>query len=111
MDRAAKLGMKLEWMEDSVKTILGPLPAFKLDKTRNRMTWFNNLLTVKDASFGNGEPLPDGTVDECSRILDEECVAIPWEKGDVLLIDNLAVLHARRPLIKPPRSILASLCK
>ncbi|CAN1836787.1 Clavaminate synthase-like protein At3g21360 [Linum perenne] len=42
--------------------------------------------------------------------MEEESVAIPWEKGDVLLIDNLAVLHSRK-LFTPPRRILAALCK
>ncbi|KAK2971126.1 hypothetical protein RJ640_008550 [Escallonia rubra] len=121
-ERAAKLGMKLEWMGDGVKTIMGPVPGIKFDKTRQRKIWFNSMVAaytgwkdarndpVKAVTFGDGIPLPAHVIYDCLRILDEESVAIPWLKGDVLLIDNLAVLHSRRPF-DPPRRVLASLCK
>lgn len=120
--RAARLGMKLEWMEDGVKTIMGPIPAIKLDETRGRKIWFNSMVAaytgwkdarndpIKAVTFGDGTPLPADIIDECLKILEEESVAIPWKKGDILLLDNLAVLHSRRSF-DPPRRILASLSK
>ncbi|XP_026447630.1 clavaminate synthase-like protein At3g21360 [Papaver somniferum] len=121
-ERAARLGMKLEWTEDGVKSVMGPIPAIKYDKTRGRKIWFNSMVAaytgwkdgrndpVKAVTFGDGTPLPSDVIHECLKLLEEESVAIPWQKGDVLLIDNLAVLHSRRPF-NPPRRILASLCK
>lgn len=122
-ERAAKLGMKLEWTEEGgAKTIMGPIPAIKFDKSRNRKVWFNSMVAAytgwedkrneprKAVTFGDGEPLPEDIVHDCLRILEEECVAVPWQRGDVLLIDNWAVLHSRRPFV-PPRRVLASLCK
>ncbi|KAA0059475.1 hypothetical protein IC582_002780 [Cucumis melo] len=121
-ERAAKLGMKLEWLKDGVKTVMGPIPAIKYDKVRQRKIWFNSMVAaytgwedarndpVKAVTFGDGTPLPADIVYGCLRILEEESVAIPWQKGDILLIDNWAVLHSRRPFL-PPRRILASLCR
>ncbi|KAL2516287.1 Clavaminate synthase-like protein [Forsythia ovata] len=121
-ERAAKLNMKLEWTEDGVKSIMGPIPAIKFDKTRQRKIWFNSMVAaytgwedarnnpVKAVTFGDGKPLPSHIIYDCLRILEDESVAIPWQKGDVLLIDNLAVLHSRRPFATP-RRVLASLCK
>ncbi|KAK4837846.1 hypothetical protein QYF36_008935 [Acer negundo] len=116
--------MKLEWMEDGgVKSIMGPIPAIKYDKSRQRKIWFNSMVAaytgwedarndpVKAVTFGDGEPLPADIIYECLKILEEECVAVPWQKGDVLLIDNLAVLHSRRPFNPPRRVLVASLCK
>lgn len=121
--RAARLGTKLEWLEDGgVKTIMGPIPAIKVDRSRGRKIWFNSMVAAftgwKDArndpekavTFGDGTPLPTDVILACFRILDEEAVAIPWHRGDVLLLDNLAVLHSRRSF-EPPRRVLASLCK
>ncbi|KAI3740650.1 hypothetical protein L2E82_31120 [Cichorium intybus] len=123
-ERAAKQGTKLEWMGNAVKTITGPMPGVRFDKGSQRKTWFNSLANSyggpanaeiyddkRSIEFGNGEPLSDDAMKDCLRILEEECVAIPWKKGDVMLVNNLMVLHSRRPLIKPPRRILVSLCK
>jgi hypothetical protein len=122
--RAAKLGTKLEWMGDNVKVIIGPKPSFRYDKARKLRIWFNSIAIAyggikdklnddpaKEVVFGDGEPLPPEKVQDLLKMLDEESVALQWQKGDVLLLDNLAVLHARRPLLAPPRRILASFCK
>ncbi|PON54358.1 TauD/TfdA-like domain containing protein [Parasponia andersonii] len=120
--RATKLGMKLKWLEDGVKTVMGPIPAIKYDKARQRKIWFNSMVAaytgwedarndpLKAVTFGDGKPLPADVIYDCLRILEEESVAIPWQKGDVLMLDNLAVLHSRRSFI-PPRRVLASLTK
>lgn len=120
--RAAKLGMKLEWIDDGVKTVMGPIPAIKTDPTTERKVWFNSMVAaytgwedsrndpVKAVTFGDGTPLPAEIIYDCLKILEGEAVAIPWQQGDVLLIDNMAVLHSRRSF-QPPRRILASLCK
>ncbi|XP_058074151.1 clavaminate synthase-like protein At3g21360 [Magnolia sinica] len=121
-ERAARLGTKLEWVDDGVKTVMGPIPAIKYEKTRGHKIWFNSMVAaytgwkdnrndpVKAVTYGDGTPLPADTVYDCLKILEEESVAIPWKKGDILLLDNLAVLHSRRSF-DPPRRILASLCK
>ncbi|KAL1345168.1 hypothetical protein HN51_018956 [Arachis hypogaea] len=110
--------MKFEWLEDVVKTIMGPIPAVKYDKSRNRKIWFNSMVAtytgwederndpVKAVTFGDGQPLPSNVVYDCLKLLEEESVAIPWQKGDVLLIDNWADLHSRKSFI-PPRRVVA----
>ncbi|EPS67855.1 hypothetical protein M569_06916, partial [Genlisea aurea] len=120
--RAAKLGGKLVWRDDdSVITVMGPIPAIKYDEKRGRKIWFNSIALTYEAcmdkgldlskmmTFGDGTPMPIGIVQDSIKILEEESVAFPWEKGDVLFVDNLTVLHARNSFT-PPRRILASLC-
>ncbi|CAN0890812.1 Clavaminate synthase-like protein At3g21360 [Linum grandiflorum] len=123
-ERAARLGMKLEWLEDGgVKTIMGPIAGVKRDKRRsNREIWFNSMVAAytgwederndpkKAVTFGDGKPLPSDIVYDCLNILEQSSVVIPWKAGDVLLIDNWAVLHARKSF-HPPRRVLASLVK
>ena len=124
--RAAKQKTKLEWLENGVKLITGPIPAIRtFDKENSqRKTWFNVLTIIYNgslngkierpdtfATYGNGDPVLEyDAIQECLRIMDEECVIIPWKKGDVMFVNNLMVLHAREPLLKPPRRVLASLC-
>ncbi|XP_071713840.1 clavaminate synthase-like protein At3g21360 [Rutidosis leptorrhynchoides] len=124
-ERAAKQDAKLEWMEgNAVKFSTGPLPAFRFDKNNQRKTWFNNIAFTKTGppngrnaddytyiELGYDAVVPDEAQKECLKIMDEECVVIPWKNGDVMLVNNLMVLHSRQPLLKPPRRVLASLCK
>ncbi|KAD5317747.1 hypothetical protein E3N88_17693 [Mikania micrantha] len=120
-ERAAKIGMKLEWMEGAVRVIIGPKPGSRYDEVKKHKVWFNNVVggledklnndPSKAAVLSDGKPLPPDVRDDCSKILDEECIALQWRKGDVLLLDNLAVLHSRRPLTMLPRRVLASFCK
>ncbi|KAJ9145826.1 hypothetical protein P3X46_028159 [Hevea brasiliensis] len=44
--KAAKLGMKLGWLEDEVKTIMSSIPTVKYDKSRNHKIWFNSMVVV-----------------------------------------------------------------
>ncbi|GAV61256.1 TauD domain-containing protein [Cephalotus follicularis] len=121
-ERAAQIGTKLKWTVGGAKSIMGPVPAIRFDKSRQRKVWFNSMVIAyigwKDArndpekavTFGDGKPLPADIVYDCFKIIEEESVAIPWRRGDVLLVDNWAVLHSRRSFT-PPRRVLASLCK
>ncbi|KAJ9568452.1 hypothetical protein OSB04_004418 [Centaurea solstitialis] len=133
--RAEKVGMKLEWIDDDldlVKITIGPKLAFRVDNARQSKTWFNSMVVnhthagsrpckrdntiiqFEPVTFGNGASLPDNVVYDCIKILEEECVAIPWKKGDILLLDNLAVMHGRRSIVNSEahtRRILASICK
>ncbi|MED6137555.1 hypothetical protein PIB30_066034 [Stylosanthes scabra] len=116
-ERADKMGMKLEWLENGgVKMVIGPVEGVRYDERRERRkeVWFHTMVGWDDPSkpvrFGDGKELPEDAVSDCLRIMEEECIAIPWKKGDVLIIDNFAVLHARRPCFSP-RRVLASLVK
>ncbi|KAM2366388.1 hypothetical protein ACFX1X_005085 [Malus domestica] len=123
--RVSKEGFRLEWLEDGgVKTIKGPILGIKCDSsTGQRKTWFNSIVIAytewkgdarndpeKVVTFGDGSPLAADIIYDCQKILEVESVAIPWRKGDVLLLDNLAILHSRNPCTTP-RRVLAALCK
>ncbi|KAJ4849094.1 hypothetical protein Tsubulata_036012 [Turnera subulata] len=122
LNRAAKMNTRLEWLENGgLKSITGPVQAIRYDESRDRKIWFNVIGAAarteegKDPllviTFGDdGEPLPVDILHDCVKILEEESVAIPWRRGDFMLVDNLAVTHARRSC-NPPCRVLASLCK
>ncbi|XP_057773147.1 clavaminate synthase-like protein At3g21360 [Salvia miltiorrhiza] len=121
--RAAEVKTKLEWVENGVKMIAGPTPGIKCDETRSRKVWFNSIATAyttwggkrnddpkKTVNFGDGNPLPENIINHCLKIMEAESIKFPWQKGDLLMIDNFAVLHSREPFT-PPRRILVALCK
>ncbi|GLJ48167.1 hypothetical protein SUGI_1017090 [Cryptomeria japonica] len=114
-------GGKLQWMEDgSANIIAGPIPATRsFQGYGDRKVWFNyipaatygkNEASLNRLICGDGSDIPERVMEESGRIMDEESVDVKWEAGDVLLIDNLAVMHARRPS-KGPRRVLVAICK
>lgn len=47
---------------------------------------------------------------EAKDLCEANAVEIEWQQGDVALLDNYLVMHARRPF-EGPRKVLASLVK
>ncbi|KAF8404251.1 hypothetical protein HHK36_009133 [Tetracentron sinense] len=98
----------------SVEFVHGPMNPIR--ELGGRRVWFNTILGYTsderdiNLRFGDETSFPLEALDAHKKILDETCVDLKWEKGDVLLLDNLCVQHARRPG-KPPRVILVSICK
>jgi len=61
--------------------------------------------------FGNGDPIPLELLLEAKQICEELAVDVQWQKGDVVLLSNYLMMHARRPWKGPEgtRKLLASL--
>ncbi|GHO70205.1 protein AmbC [Ktedonobacter sp. SOSP1-52] len=53
--------------------------------------------------YGDGSPIEDSTLDALRQAYTREIVKFPWQKGDVLLLDNMQVAHARSPFTGPRR--------
>mmetsp|Transcript_12565 Transcript_12565/g.12188 ORF Transcript_12565/g.12188 Transcript_12565/m.12188 type:complete len:320 (+) Transcript_12565:88-1047(+) len=124
-----KQGSSFEWLPgDVLKTITKPLPAVRTDRSTDdtkrtgTTNFFNSIVAAytgwndsrnrgsEAVVLGDGTPVPAVFIKDAVAIMDEICVALPWERGDVLLIDNRTVMHSRRPF-QGPRRILASLVR
>lgn len=117
-ERARALGMDVEWLpeERGIRTILGPRQLTRVFPGRNgRRMWFNTVVgmhgqELSSATFADGSEIPADFVKRCGEIIEEESIQFRWEKGDVLILDNLATLHGRRPS-GAPRRVLVATCK
>ncbi|MEW1653834.1 MULTISPECIES: TauD/TfdA family dioxygenase [unclassified Streptomyces] len=47
--------------------------------------------------YGDGQPIPDEVLDHLRAAYAAEQVAVEWQAGDVLLVDNLLAAHGRQP--------------
>lgn len=47
--------------------------------------------------YGDGGAIEPEVLDELRRIYHEETVVFPWQKGDVLMLDNMLTAHGREP--------------
>ena len=116
----AELGYSWEWLNDGCLKVTTPtLPAVK-KLADGRSTFFNQLIAAfhgwKDArndpgksiTFGDGAPLNSATLDTVIEMAEEITFDVPWQSGDVALVDNYVTMHGRRSFTGT-RKVLASL--
>lgn len=51
----------------------------------------------RNAFYGDGQPIETETLDIIRRMYVRASISFPWQKGDVLLLDNFLVSHGRAP--------------
>jgi hypothetical protein len=118
--RLIKLNYSWQWLDNDELRVTTPrLPAV-YDLPDGRSTFFNQLIAAfqgwkddrndpsKAITFGDGSPLDPSAVRLASQIADELSFDVPWQTGDVALIDNFVTMHGRRPFTGT-RKVLASL--
>ncbi|KAL2816971.1 taud/tfda taurine catabolism dioxygenase [Aspergillus granulosus] len=124
------------WENQSPENELGDLrvwqvlPAIRTHEDSGRPAFFNNIIsrflnalaanTLKPphinaegrfqppAFYGDGSLIPEEYLHSAVEIIKETRALVSWTKGDVVLLDNHAVQHAREPWTGP-RKLLASL--
>ncbi len=47
--------------------------------------------------YGDGRPIGPAELEQLRAAYQAETVAFPWQRGDVLMLDNMMVAHARAP--------------
>ena len=118
--RMRELGYSWAWRDDgSLRAVTPVLPAVR-ELRNGRRAFFNQLIAAfrgwKDArndpsksiTFGDGSPLSREDVLRTADLAESITVRIPWQAGDVALVDNFVAMHGRDPYTGK-RSILASL--
>jgi alpha-ketoglutarate-dependent taurine dioxygenase len=118
--RLSALGYGFEWMaDDSLQATTPVLPAIRsLDD--GRRVFFNQLIAAfrgwqdarnqarKSVSFGDGQAIEERDMRIVCDAGEEITFDVPWQTGDIALVDNFLVMHGRRPF-QGKRRVLASL--
>jgi alpha-ketoglutarate-dependent taurine dioxygenase len=61
----------------------------------------------RSCSYGDGSPIPDQAMAAILEVYRELEVAFPWQRADVLLLDNVLAAHARNPYSGERRILVA----
>ena len=114
------LGYSWEWMDDGCLRVTTPqLPAVR-PLGDGRISFFNQLIAAfhgwKDArndpsksiTFGDGSLLDPATMNKVIAMAEEITFDLPWQTGDVALVDNFVTMHGRRTF-EGTRKVLASM--
>lgn len=62
----------------------------------------------RHARFGDGTEIATGDLQQVRDAFEKSSLSFRWQKGDVLVLDNMAYAHGRRPF-KGSRKVLAAL--
>jgi hypothetical protein len=119
-NRLRELNYKWEWLANNcLKATTPALPAvIKLND--GRRVFFNQLIAAfcgwkdsrndpsKAICHGDGTPLDTDAVKIAIKLSEELAFDLNWQAGDVVIVDNMVTMHARRTF-SGTRKVLASL--
>jgi alpha-ketoglutarate-dependent taurine dioxygenase len=106
--RLSELGYTWQWLPDGCLRATTPvLPAVRTTAD-GRKVFFNQLIAAfkgwkdvrndpsKAITLGDGAPLDAEAVHTAANFADELTFDVPWQPGDVVLVDNYLTMHGRR---------------
>jgi alpha-ketoglutarate-dependent taurine dioxygenase len=119
-NKCRREGIRYEWRADGSLKTVAVRPAVYRHPDTGEWTWCNQAQhwhiacldpvtrtfilgeTTEDryprsCYYGDGTPIPDSLMQLILEVYQEIEVTFPWEKGDVLLVDNLLTAHGRNP--------------
>ena len=119
-----------EWQPNGSLHVLQRLPAIRYVGSSGKPTFFNGFAGVygraRDnnaleapykgddgkyhlpTTYGDGSSIPTEYLERLLEISDDIGFLVPWQEGDIALINNFTVQHARSPWVGK-RSLLVSL--
>lgn len=115
-----KSDIQVEWKEEGRLRTCAVRPALARHPKTGETVWFNHatffhistlepdiregLLAEFEESdlpantyYGDGSPIEPEVMEHLREAYRRETVSFPWQKGDLLLLDNMLVAHGRAP--------------
>jgi amino acid adenylation domain-containing protein len=123
-------GIEFEWKGDDGLQTRTICPAIAVHPKTHEMVFFNqiqahhvscldpavrqSLQTIfgdehmpRNVRFGDGSPIDDAIVDHIRSLYSEESISFAWQKGDILLLDNMLTAHGRNPFTGERKIVVA----
>ncbi|ETS86007.1 hypothetical protein PFICI_04032 [Pestalotiopsis fici W106-1] len=121
---------RFEWHGDGSLSVTHIVPIIRIHRDTGLTTWFGNLTSAWGRSkyhgateppyrgdddsyhppplYGDDTKIEKEYLDLALELAEASQVLISWEKGDIVLLDNYAVMHSRSPWVGK-RTVLAAL--
>jgi alpha-ketoglutarate-dependent taurine dioxygenase len=126
-------GIEAEWKEENRLRTRAVRPAFARHPKTGETLWFNHATffhvstlerDIREALlaefeedelpantfYGDGSPIEPAVLDHLRAAYRRATVSFPWQKGDLLMLDNMLVAHGRSPF-SGPRQVLVGMAE
>jgi non-ribosomal peptide synthetase component F len=123
-------GIEFEWKGDDELQTRTICPAIAMHPETNEMVFFNQIQAhhvscldpavrqslqmifvdedmPRNVRFGDGSQIDDEIVDHIRSLYRETSISFDWQKGDILLLDNMLTAHGRNPFTGPRKIVVA----
>lgn len=60
--------------------------------------------------YGDGSPIEPAVLESLREVYQQAMVTFPWQKGDILFLDNMLAVHGRNPFVGP-RQVLVGMAE
>jgi alpha-ketoglutarate-dependent taurine dioxygenase len=106
-------GISFQWVDAEFLKISWKKPAIYRHPLTDQDIWFNhgyffNSRHIKalienneaypfDTFYGDGENIEDDVFESLKKAYESSRIEFDWEEGDILLLDNMTMAHARNP--------------
>lgn len=122
--------MEFEWKSEDRLCTRAVRPAVVKHPVTGEMTWFNqaqhwhiscldpqtreSMVSLfaeddlpRNCYYGDGSRIEDSVMNEILSVYQDLEVSFPWQKGDILMLNNLLTAHARNQFVGPRQIMVA----
>lgn len=73
----------------------------------SKILYYRKYMKIHEVRFADGTPIPREDIYHIFDVLDANTISIPWQKGDLLVLDNILAMHGRAPFTGKRRILTA----
>ena len=104
-----ELGYSWTWLEDGSLRATTPILPAVIDIGQGQKVFYNQLIAAfmgwkgvrenpsKAITFGDNSHIPVAALELMVSLSEDYTFDLPWQDGDVALVDNYIAMHGRRP--------------
>ncbi|NCP64468.1 MAG: SyrP protein [Paraglaciecola sp.] len=107
--KLTELGYTWTWLDDGSLRATTPILPAVIDIGQGQKVFYNQLIAAfmgwkgvrenpaKAITFGDGSHIPIGALELMVKLSEDYTFDVPWQDGDMALVDNYIAMHGRRP--------------
>ncbi|HLP88085.1 MAG TPA: amino acid adenylation domain-containing protein [Nostocaceae cyanobacterium] len=123
-------GIEFEWYNDNGLVTRQIRPALAVHPKTGESVFFNqiqlhhisyldtevrnSLLSIfgesklpRNVYFGDGTAISDSEIAEINEVYEQSKISFPWQKGDIIMLDNMLAAHGRNPFLGQRKIVVA----